>query len=292
MRIILAAVLALTLVGSAAGCGTNDGDDNGKIQVVAAFYPLAEAARQVGGADVDVSDLTPAGAEPHDLEPTTDEVDDIEDADLVIIMGRDFQPAIEKVVGHSDAAKLTILDALGVPKQSNDPHVWLDPVQMQQIVDAVRDELSEIDPDHADAFEANAADYNETLDGLDTEYEQGLGTCTSRIVVTAHEAFGWLAKRYNLEEHAIAGIDPEREPDPRHIADLTDLVKQKHVTTVFTEELLSPKIAEALAREAGVTTHVFDPVESIAKHKQEEGADYLSIMRDNLGVLRAALGCS
>jgi zinc transport system substrate-binding protein len=292
MRIILATALALALAGTAAGCGSDDADDRGKVEVVAAFYPLAEAARQVGGARVEVADLTPAGTEPHDLEPTTDDVDQIEDADLVVIMGRNFQTAIEKVVERRDDDTLSILDALGIPEGSDDPHVWLDPVQMGDVVDAVRDALTDIDPDGAAEYEANAAAYNEKLETLDREYEQGLAGCKSRIIVTAHEAFGWLAKRYDLEEHAIAGIDPEREPDPRHIAELADLVGDEHITTVFTEELLSPKIAEALAREAGVTTAVFDPVESIAKHNQAEGADYLSIMGENLQTLRTALSCS
>ena len=292
MRIILATALALALAGTATtGCSSDDGDDSGKIEVVAAFYPLAEVVRQVGGAHVEVADLTPAGTEPHDLEPSTDDVDQIEDADLVVIMGRDFQTAIERVVERRDGATLEVLDALGVPKDSNDPHVWLDPIQMQQIVDAVEVALAKADPDNAATFEANADAYNQQLDALDANYEQGLGTCKSRIIVTAHEAFGWLAQRYNLDEHAISGIDPEREPDPRRLAELADLVREKQITSVFTEELLSPKIAEALAREAGVTTEVFDPVESIAKKKQADGADYLSVMRDNLQTLRAALVC-
>src|SRR5688500_15343951 len=133
MRIILASALAVALVGATAGCGSDDAGDSGKLEVVAAFYPLAELARQVGGSHVEVADLTPAGTEPHDLEPTTDDVDQIEDADLVVIMGRDFQTAIEKVVERRDGDTLSVLDALRIPEASNDPHVWLDPVQMQQV---------------------------------------------------------------------------------------------------------------------------------------------------------------
>src|SRR5881409_3043192 len=124
MRIILATTMTALLAVSVASC--SDTRDSGKTDVVASFYPLAEAARQVGGNEVDVKDLTPPGAEPHDLEPTTRVIDDIERADLVLVMGRHFQPAIEKAVDHKDDTLVfSVLDALKVPRTSDDPHIWL-----------------------------------------------------------------------------------------------------------------------------------------------------------------------
>jgi zinc transport system substrate-binding protein len=279
-------------VGAAAGCSSDDSDD-GRFGVAASFYPLAEAARQVGGDAIDITDLTPAGAEPHDLEPTTDQIDAIQSADVVLLMGRHFQPSMEVAARRkSDGLVITMLDALRLPKGNDDPHVWLDPVEMQHIVSSVREALQLQDSAHERDFLRAEARYLDELRALDADYRNALMTCRSRIIVTAHAAFGWLAKRYGLEQHAIAGISPDREPDPRRIADLAGLVRSQKVTTVFTEELVSPKIANTLAREAGVKTAVLDPIESIAKHKQRKGADYVSIMRENLETLRRALGCT
>jgi len=290
MRIILATMMVGAIALS--GCGDSGSKDNGKLDVVAAFYPLAEATRQIGGPKVNVTDLTPPGAEPHDLEPTTDDLDAIESADLDLIMGRHFQTAIETAVHrHAHGEVATILDAIGVPKGSDDPHVWLDPVQMHRIVDAIRKELI-ARSGSASYFDTRATKYLDQVDALDTAYRTGLARCASRVIVTSHEAFGWLAKRYGLEQHAIAGLSPDQEPDPRHIAELTDLVKADHVTTVFTEDLVSPKIAKTLAREAGIKTEVLSPIEALTKRQLKADADYISVMRDNLRKLRIALSCT
>ena len=288
MRIILALALSALVL---TGCSKSSND--GRFHVVASFYPLAEAARHVGGGAVDVTDLTPAGAEPHDLEPTTREIDDIQTADLVLVMGHDFQPAIETAAKRKgDGLVITVLDALRLPGVSTDPHVWLDPEQMKHIVSSIREALQLQDPKAEATFLANEKRYLSDLDRLDADYRAGLADCRSHVIVTSHEAFGWLAKRYGLEQHAIAGVSPDREPDPRHLAELVNLVKSDHVTTIFTEQLVSPKIANTLAREAGAKTAVLDPIESISKSKAARGDDYISIMRDNLNALRAGLGCS
>jgi zinc transport system substrate-binding protein len=126
------------------------------------------------------------------------------------------------------------------------------------------------------------------LDELDAEFRTGLTDCDQHLLVTSHEAFGYLARRYRLEQVSISGLSPDAEPDPRHLAELADLVRTRGVTTIFTEELVSPKVAETLAREAGVKTAVLNTIEGVA---QEGRQDYFSLMRENLAVLRTALGC-
>lgn len=263
MRIIL----VLSLVALAA-CGS-DGNrgDGGRLQVVAGFYPLAEAARQVGGDRVEVTDLTPAGLEPHDLELDAGAVDDVLDADVVLLLGQGFQPAVEDIAPDDTVEILT--------QPTDDPHVWLDPTQMADIAERV-----------ADAVDGSADAYVAQLEELDAEFEAGLADCDRRVVVTAHEAFGWLAARYDLRQEGVAGISPTQEPDPRRLAELADLVEAEGVTTIFTEELVSPAVAETLARETGVRTAVLNPLES-----EPADGDYLSAMRGNLDTLREALGC-
>ncbi len=265
----------------------------GRIEVVAAFYPLAEAAQRVGGRNVVVHNLTPPGAEPHDLELTTDQLDQIESAGLVVVMGHGFQPAVEKAARDHASATVFVLDRLRGELTPGDPHVWLDPARMRDIVDVVQAALTKVAPRHATGFARNAAAFDEQLSRLDVDFGVGLARCQRRLVVTAHEAFGYLAAAYGLRQRGIAGISPDAEPDPKRLAELADLVEKQGVTTIFTEELVSPKIADTLAREAGgLKTEVLSPLEGLTDEQRARGSDYVSVMRDNLEKLRGALACS
>jgi zinc transport system substrate-binding protein len=283
MRFVLIPVLAAAL--GLAACGGPDGDGGGDaVRVVASFYPLAEAAERVGGGKVEVTNLTPVGTEPHDLELDPRQVGEVQDADVVLVLGHGFQPAVEDVAG-SDA--VVVLDE---NDRGGDAHVWLDPARMAGIVDDVTAALAEADPDGAAGYEANAAAYKAELADLDADFEAGLADCERDTIVVSHEAFGSLAERYGLRQEGISGISPDAEPDPRRIAELAALVEADGITTVFTETLVSPDVAEALARDAGVQTAVLDPVEGLSD--ESAGDDYASVMRANLDVLRVALGCS
>jgi zinc transport system substrate-binding protein len=259
-------------------------------KVVAAFYPVAWAAQQVGGDRVQVTNLTPAGAEPHDLELNPDQIDGLLGADLAIVMGKGFQPAVEDAAGQRDGVTLRLLDRL--PTKRNDPHVWLDPVLMQKIVEQVRASLTKADPGGAKVYARNAAALDIRLRSLDARYRDGLTRCARKEIVTAHEAFGYLAGRYGLVQQGVAGLAPDAEPDAKRIAQLTDLVRHDGVTTVFTESLVSPRIADTLAREAGVKTAVLNPLEGLTDQERSRGDDYLTVMDANLAKLRRALGCT
>ena len=258
--------------------------------VVAAFYPVAWAAAQVGGDRVAVTNLTPAGAEPHDLELTPDQMDTLLDADVAFVMGKGFQPAVESAADQRDGATVRLLDTL--PRRGGDPHVWLDPVLMRRIVDQVRNALIKVDPAGKAVYARNATALDARLTELDRRYRGGLTGCTRHDIVTAHEAFGYLAQRYGLHQFGVAGLAPDAEPDAARLADLADLVKRDGVTTVFTESLLSPRIAATLARETGVRTAVLNPLEGLTAKERSRGDDYLTVMDANLTKLRAALGCA
>ncbi|MEX2256043.1 MAG: metal ABC transporter substrate-binding protein [Acidimicrobiia bacterium] len=263
--------------------------------VVAAFYPLAWAVEQVGAGNVKVSNLTPAGAEPHDLELTPDDRDAIEDARLVVVLGKGFQPAVEDAASVRDSGTLEVLEHLPIGVKGNrvDPHVWLDPVLMSDIVDDVAASLAKIDAKHAPQYRANARAVRADLEMLDAEFRAGLGDCERDVIVTAHEAFGYLADRYGLQQEGVAPLSPDAEPSPERLADLADLAEERGVTTIFTEELVSPKIAQTLAREAGgLETAVLSPLESLTDAQVHRHADYLSVMRVNLKRLQQALGCT
>jgi zinc transport system substrate-binding protein len=272
MRIVLAAVVLV----ACAACGPAGGSRS----VVAAFYPLAYAAREVGGGAYTVHDLTPAGAEPHDVELTPQSVAEIQRAGVVLFLSHGFQPAVSDAVRHATGKRVDVL--AGLPVKPSDPHVWLDPVLYARIVRKVGLALGR--PRAAAALAAR-------VEKLDGSYRRGLAHCRRRSFVTSHAAFGYLAARYDLHQIAITGIDPESEPSPRKLASLVRLVRDAHIDTVFFERLVSPKLAQTVAREANVRTAVLDPIEGLTPAEARSGATYLSLMRRNLTALRQVLGC-
>ncbi len=281
-------MVALGVSLGAAGCGGSATDD-GRTDVVAAFYPLAYAAGQIGGDRVSVSNLTPPGAEPHDLELTARDVKLVRDADLVLYLGHGFQPGLEDAVAEREGPSLDLLDGQALGSYSDedgeetaDPHVWLDPARYAKIARATAAGLGR--PGAADGFVARLAT-------LDREFRRGLGTCARRQIVTSHAAFGYLARRYGLEQVALMGLSPEAEPSPRDVERLVREVERSGATTVFSESLVSPKLAETVAREAGAATAVLNPVEGLTEKQAARGENYFSVMRDNLAALRQALGC-
>ena len=299
MRRGVAALAVVVTLGACGGGGSDDEAADGRPQVAAAFYPLFEAAQRVGGDRVQVRNLTPAGSEPHDLELSSRQVDRIEDADVLVFLGRGFQPALEKAADRAKGAKVDVLGAVGslLPAPVGDadleidPHVWLDPRLMRAMVARVATALSEADPPNAGAYEANAVAYSGELDGLDASFRQGLAQCERRVMVTSHDAFGYLARAYDLTQDAIAGLEPESEPTPQRLAELAAKVRADGTKTIFYETLVSPKVAQTLAREAGVGTAVLDPLEGLSEDDAKAGKTYVSVMRENLAAVRQALGC-
>jgi zinc transport system substrate-binding protein len=293
-------ILCLMLSG---GCAGEQSAQGGRLSVVAGFYPVFEAADRVAGDRADVLDLTPPGAEPHDIELSSRDVDQVLDADLLLYLGGGFQPAVEELAARREGPSVDLLEGLPLregaheeegedhPGEEVDPHVWLDPLLMAQVVDRIAAGLSELDPPGSQEYARRAGAYAGEIRVLHQEYEQGLATCDRRILVTAHDAFGYLADRYGLEQEGIAGLSPEAEPDPKRLAELTDLVRSTGTTTVFTETLVSPEVAQTLGREAGVATDVLDPLES-APDEGESRRGYVDRMRSNLASIVRALGCT
>ena len=271
-RIVLILVSALLL----AGCGA--GGSGGKNSVVAAFYPLAYAAERIGGPRFHVENLTPPGAEPHDLELTPREVGRIVNASVVLYLSHGFQPAVSKAVEQARGRKVDVL--AGLPLHGNDPHVWLDPLLFARIGTKI-----------GAALRRPSSGFVADMRKLDEAYRSGLRDCKRREIVTSHAAFGYLAARYGLEQVAITGLAPESEPSPQQLAHVVEVVRRTHATTVFFETLVSPRLAETVAREVGARTAVLDPIEGLTPDEQKRGDDYLTLMRGNLVALRKALAC-
>jgi zinc transport system substrate-binding protein len=281
---VLAIIAAAALL---AGCGGSDDGGGGRTEVVAAFYPLAWAAEQIGGNSVSVRNLTPPGAEPHDVELSARDVERIREADVVFYLGDDFQPGVQDAVDGASGTTIDVLEGQQLTGSAEDgggldPHVWLDPVRFAAIVERMGGALGR---------PGRAAELAGRLRALDREYRRGLGDCERRQLVTSHAAFGYLAARYGLEQIPITGVVPEAEPSARQLESVVRQVKEHGATTVFFETLVSPRLAETVAREAGARTAVLNPLEGLTEQELDEGEDYLSVMRENLAALRQALGC-
>jgi zinc transport system substrate-binding protein len=287
-RTVLVLIFLLVLVPA---CGGDSGSSaaSDRTNVVAAFYPLAWAAERVGGDQVKVRNLTPPGAEPHDVELTPRDVERIRSADVVIYLGAGFQPAVEDAVEGADGTTVDVLEGIELAPANEDeegltqdPHIWLDPTRYAAAVETIADSLDRPDEGRALVDE---------LQELDRQFEAGLADCDRRELVTTHAAFGYLADRYGLEQISISGLTPEAEPTPRALEQIIDRVRASGATTIFFETLVSPRLAETVARETGAETAVLDPLEGLSEEDLDRGADYLSVMRDNLAALHRGLGC-
>lgn len=282
-RIILTLIVSVVAL---AGCGGGGPSSAGRT-VVAAFYPLAFAAQQIGGDRISVRNLTPPGVEPHDLELSGSDIRTIAAADVVLYLGEGFQPALEDAIDSTSARAVDLLDATETRESDEeehnvDPHVWLDPVRYAAIAERIGERLDS---------RPGAERFAEKLRALDREFRRGLSRCERDEFVTSHAAFGYLAERYGLKQVAITGVSPEAEPTPRDLEDVVREVRAAGATTVFFETLVSPRLAETVAREVGAKTAVLDPLEGLTDEEIAADRDYFSVMRENLAALREALGC-
>ncbi len=299
------AALASSAALALGGCSSGSAPDpaSGALAVSASFYPLVWATGQIGGAHVAVTSLTPPGAEPHDLELTPKQVGGLADATLVVYASG-FQPAVDQAVADVaptagfDVAPFADLSIAATGEETHadatdtaamDPHFWLDPVRFEKVATAIGDRLAAVDP-------ANAADYAAGTDRLvgelrtlDTEYRSGLADCAQRYLVTSHTAFAYLAQRYGFDQVGISGVNPDVEPDAATLRRISSLVTDQGVTTIYTETLASPALAETVARETGATTAVLDPVAGLTD--TSAGTDYLEVMRSNLATLEQGQQC-
>ena len=260
--------------------------DDGKVSIVATIYPLAWLASDLDPAAT-ITTIVGPGLEPHDFSPTIDDVKRIHDAELLIINGG-VDSWIDDSALERNFPTIDVLAMLQYPEA--DPHVWLDPVLMQKIVASIGGQLELVDPKNADVIRENVSKKIAILQRIDDNYRASLASCSIPEIVSSHDAFGFLAKRYGFTVHSIAGISPEDEPSTSKLVELTDLIRSRNITTVFFEELANPALAKTLADETGAKVDVLDAIESLSSEESER-LEYPGIMEKNLAKLKAAMVC-
>ena len=307
--LVCACTLSLSLL---TGCGTQPADTaagDGRLRVLTSFYPMYDFACKIGGDCIDVTNMVPSGTEPHDWEPSTNDLKNLEKADVFIYNGADMEPWADdllvsrsdtlRVVEASENVELRTTDGEHEHAHEHedadhhhgdfDPHVWLDPENAKIEMEAIRDALCAADPENSTVFQSNYEKYAAELDALDAEFREKLAPLPNRTIVVAHEAFGYLCDAYGLTQVGIEGLSPDSEPDPGRMAEVIDFVREHSISTLFFEELVSPKVAEAIASETGAQAKMLSPLEGLSDEQAAAGADYFSVMHDNLAALMEAL---
>ena len=262
-----------------------------KLQITASFYPYYFFASEIGGDKVQVVNITPAGAEPHDYELSSGDIVQIENSKLLILNGI-VEPWGADIQKNLEGKNTEIIIAgQGLFNYSADPHVWVSIRLAEKQVATILNEIVQIDPGNASYYKENANKLLSDLNNLDQDYKNGLSNCQKKDIVTSHAAFGYLASDYGLTQIPIAGLSPDTEPSLEQLANITNFVRKNNIKYIFFESLVSPKLAETIAKETGAKTLVLDPLEGLTPDALSKGENYLTVMEENLHNLRVALEC-
>lgn len=289
-RIIIILILIASL---APGC-IGQPRTSEKINVVTTFYPLYEFSKRIGGEKAEISMLVPAGVEPHDWEPGPQDIIKIESAQIFVYNGAGLELYVDKMLKNIESQKLISVNSsegIELLKEGGvtDPHVWLDPVLAKHQVEAIEKAFIKADSTNSDYYTANAQALMQDLDTLDAYVSKELAPAKKKVFISSHNAFSYFANRHGLKQIAIAGFSPDAEPSAAQIAEIIKLAQENNAKYIFFETLVSPKLSEVVAKEAGAQTLVLNPIEGLTDDQTKRGENYFTLMRENVRNLKLAL---
>lgn len=289
-------ILLTLIVLMAVGCTSQKDstyNEGGKKLVYASFYPLYFLANEIGGDNIELRMVVPNGVDSHDYEPSIEQLKDIENAQLFIYNGANFESWSDKVVGNIIDENKTInaseLVHLLMVDNESDPHIWLDPENMLKIGEAIKEKLILIDEENKAEYENNFNALANRLKELDNRFSEELDQRNRNSIIVSHAAFNYMAERYGFKQIPVAGISPEQEPSPKTIAELIELAKKEEQKYIFLETLASPKTVQVIAEEANLQILTLNPIEGLTEEQIKKGEDYITIMEENLENLKKAL---
>ena len=253
--------------------------------VVASVYPLAYVVRSIGGSLVNVNTIAAAGVEPHEQELTPKQAAEIQSTSLLVYVAG-ISPAVDAAAAQTKAMVVEGLAALGPYRRDGDPHLWLNPLRLADVGSAVANALSDLDRAHAADYQSRAAAFRTQMTTLDQQIRDETTTCSNRVLITTHTAFGYFAGRYQFRQVSILGANPDAEATPATIARLVQFARANKVTTVYTELPGTDKPAKAVASETGASVRTLDTLEAPAND-----TDYVTAMRANAATVAAGQGC-
>ena len=284
-----------------------DREEQEKITVVASFYPLYEFASRVVGDRAEVSSLVPAGVEPHDWEPTAEDVSRGRAADVLVINGAGFERWADdmqaKVVANtSEGIEFNYREEneAGDDEQGHEdaggggvnPHIWLDPMLAKHQIDKIRDVMASLDPANTDYYNQNADRFTAELDSLDAFIRSELADCNKSDFIAFHDAFTHFSERYGLRQHSIHGVSPEGEILPQTIQQIIELANGFGINIIYSEDLIDSRLADTIANEIpNGKVLVLSPIEGIGNEEQAAGIRYIDKMKQNIANLKEGLEC-
>ncbi len=290
------------------GCKKTDNKPAAGLQVVTTLFPLYDFARTIAGDKAQVTMLLPPGVEPHTFEPKPEDMIRISRAGLFIYTSPYMEPWAEKIVTGIDSKNLRVVNAgqrvayrSGVPEDEHgshhnpagmDPHFWLDFTNAALMVDAILDGFIAADPGNEPSYRRNAEQLKTRLVQLDERFRKGLSSCTTRkLLHGGHYTFGYLARRYDLDYHALSGISSDSEPSAERMTTLVKQIRSSGSKYLFAEELLSPRLTETLAQEAGVGVLMLHGAHNLSRDDMSKNASFFDLMTRNLEQLQKGLQC-
>lgn len=267
-----------------------------QLDVLASFYPLHEFTKIIGGERIDVSIIIPPGIEPHDWEPTIQDLQKMQNADMIVINGAGLEPWIAKLVSvNPDILIVDTSDGIQLlekgkhvfdNKIQNDPHIWLDPVLAKKQIHNIVNGLAKIDPQNTNYYQDNANVYNAKLNLLDNKIKNELSVCEKKDFLAFHDAFSYFANEYGLNQNTIIGINPSEEPTAATLQQIIQKAQYLDLHIIFTEEAVNPRVSQVIADEIGAKVLILSPIEIY-----EKNSDYIKRMEQNLSNLKEEL-CS
>jgi ABC-type Zn uptake system ZnuABC Zn-binding protein ZnuA len=299
VRFVAAFVAALMLAGCKASTSTavvryahhDSGAHYGKrINVVTTFSTLNSFVEGVGGDRVRVQNLVPVGASPEDYQPAPQDIATLSAADLVVQNGSGIEAWLQNTIQNASNPHVDMLVLSdGLPHIDHNPHLWMDPKLAQTYVGKIRDTLSTMDPGHKAEYTRNAQGYDAKLRALQSSIARQIAEIPPqrRAMIIFHNAFDYYNRRFGIRTVGVIELSPGQDPNPPYIAHLVDLARKNHVDAVFSEPEYSPKLAQTLAKSAGiqVVTNLYD--DSIGNDPRVH--DYISMLRYDTAVITQAL---
>lgn len=266
-----------------------------KLAVISSFFPIDDFVRKIGRGLVQSSVLIPVGVEPHDFEPTINQIQALNSADALVYNDLGLENWIQKinVIHKINASKGLNASYTDQRMTTLDPHVWLDPLLAKKQVENIRDGLIMIDPNHKDNYFENAQSFLLKLDRLDKIIRSELETCKKRDFISFHNSFSYFAKRYGITQHSISGSAPEAEITPTRLIEIIDLAKKLGLSVIYSEELVDPRYALVIAQEIpNGKVLPLSPIEGITLNEQNSGIGYVDKMNQNIKNLAVGLECN
>ena len=267
-------------------------ESNSRLNIVASFYPIFEFVKQIGGDRVAVTSLIPVGVEPHDYEPTIQQIQNAESADAIFFNGLGFESSWLSRIDNNNLVDTSLGANITNTGNPIDPHIWLDPILVKNQVKNIEKALIELDPENKEYYQNNAINFTTALGSLDALIRSTLQTCDKKDFIAFHDAFSYFANRYGLKQHSIQGASPEGEVLPQRIQEIVELARDLGINVLYSEELVDPRFAEIIAQEIpNGRVLILSPIEGIDSDEQEAGIGYLDKMRENIDNLKVGLQC-